>query len=121
MLARLLLLVDSHAALEAAGSQFNDDDAICHAWLMLAEGALAEAEGDEAAARKWYDDGVAALEALSLVVDVADARRHFAGALSRFGAPDEARDQLEGALAAFVRMGADATVVDVERELAALV
>ncbi|WP_460334441.1 hypothetical protein [Actinoallomurus acanthiterrae] len=59
-------------------------------WMFTALGRLAEAEGDDDAARTWHHRAVAAARESPLAVDLADAVEGLAGIVVRDGAGERA-------------------------------
>ena len=113
--------VDDAAALVALATRdLPEEDPYAKAQLRLAEGAVALAHGDAAAAVSSYETAVTLLADQQLPPEVAEARIDFARALHRSGRAAEARAELRLARESFAAMGASGYVAgidDLAREL----
>src|SRR5204863_420308 len=79
--------------------------------------APCSATGETTSATASFSRAVQLLEDQQLIVDLAEARLAFARALRSFGEQTAARTELEQARATFKRIGADARLPTIDREL----
>jgi aminopeptidase N len=108
---------DARELAEFAGRGVSEEDVYARAAVLLAQGLVAAASGDEWAVDA-FEEALDLLDALNMPVDVAEARVEFARALTELGEADAARAQLMRARQLFAAMGAQGALARVERELA---
>ena len=82
------------------------EDAYAQAAMWLAEAVVATERGDEASARRCYEDALSTLEKQDFVTDLGETRVEYARALRRFGDAEGELAQLEMAREIFSRTGA---------------
>jgi class 3 adenylate cyclase/tetratricopeptide (TPR) repeat protein len=113
-------LADARELAEFAARNIPEEDAYARAAALLAEGAVAAADGRAEAARDTYCHALDVLEELNMPFELAQARIAFARALRQIGAEREAAVSLRVARAAASALGANALVTQAERELVEL-
>jgi len=100
-----------------AGRNVPEEDLYARAALLLSEGSVAAASGEQAAAATAFAEALRLLDEQQLTIDLAEARISLARALRGFGDVLGARTELERARTAFARMGASGLVEAIDREL----
>jgi predicted ATPase/class 3 adenylate cyclase len=107
---------DARELAEFAGRGVSEEDVYARAAVLLAQGLVAAASGDEWAVDA-FEEALDLLDALNMPVDVAEARVEFARALTELGEADAARAQLMRARQLFTAMSATGALSRIEREL----
>jgi class 3 adenylate cyclase/tetratricopeptide (TPR) repeat protein len=103
-----------------AGRNVPEEDVYARAALLLSEGSVAAAGGEQATAATAFAEALRLLEEQQLTIDLAEARISLARALRGFGDVLGARTELERARTAFARMEASGLVDVIDRELGEL-
>jgi len=109
---------DARRLANFAGINLPEEDAYARAAVLLAEAAVATAEGERQEATGSYLEALRLLDELHMPVDGAEAHLAFARALARFGDLDGARMELARAREVFSGLEADGALAAIERELA---
>jgi tetratricopeptide (TPR) repeat protein len=97
-----------------------EEDALAQADTLVAQAFAAAAAGDESGARSNFAQALPMLDNRGNAVDLGEARLSFARLLESFGDLNSAQDQLDRARDLFEKVGAGATVIEIEGELARL-
>jgi class 3 adenylate cyclase/tetratricopeptide (TPR) repeat protein len=100
-----------------AARSLPEEDRYARAALLVAEGIVAAAAGDNNAATASFDEGLRVLEEQRLPIELAEARLAFARALAEFGELSGARIELERARGIFKRIGAVGLADKLQQEL----
>jgi tetratricopeptide (TPR) repeat protein len=113
-------LDDARELLVFAARNLPEEDPYARAAALLAEAMVTAAEGERVAASAAFAEVLALLEKQKLLFDLGEARMIFARALRKLGENAGAQTELERARQLFMRMGAPATVAEIDRMLAEL-
>jgi tetratricopeptide (TPR) repeat protein len=111
-------LSDAREIQELAASNVPQEDSYARAAVLLIKANVTAVDGPREAAIGYFGEALRLLEEQRLPLDLAEARLSLARALRGFGDQLGAKAQLETAREAAARMGAQALVDDVDRELA---
>lgn len=87
------------------------------AFALMAEAFAAAASGDASEAQRLSEAALALFEQQDLTLELTEARLVCSRALARLGSHEWARAQLSRARETFERMGATASVADIDREI----
>jgi len=109
---------DAAALVDFADGRAPAERSQMRAAMLLAEAALATARGETVLANERYREALGLLEELDEQIDLCQSRIAYGRALREFGELDAAREQLETARKASLRMGAAGLAAQVDRELA---
>ena len=110
-------LDDARELAEFAGRNVSGEDPYVRASVLLAEASIAAAEDRRSEATKRFREALRLLEEERAPLVCAETRLDLARALRRFGDWEGARVELEQARGTFERMGANALVGEIDREL----
>jgi len=109
---------DARALLEFADRDVPAEDQGCLAALRLAQGVVATADGDRAAAAAGFEDAARLFYELNQPVDLGESCVSYCRALESFGDAEGALEQLLRARLLFEQMGASGRVADIDALLA---